>query len=65
MVWIPPGTFWMGAEDGQSDEKPVHQITVTKGFLIGKYEVTAGEWKAVMGKEPPGFKADHLPAQPR
>jgi formylglycine-generating enzyme required for sulfatase activity len=27
MVWIPGGTFWMGAEDGQVDEKPVHQVT--------------------------------------
>src|SRR3990172_5105266 len=27
MVWIPGGTFGMGADDGQSDEKPVHQVT--------------------------------------
>src|SRR4249920_1380706 len=28
MVWIPGGTFAMGADDGQPDEKPVHQVTV-------------------------------------
>jgi formylglycine-generating enzyme required for sulfatase activity len=39
MVWIPPGTFWMGFEDGQSDEKPVHQVTVT-GFWMDKTELT-------------------------
>src|SRR5258706_6830203 len=39
MAWIPPGTFWMGAEDGQADEKPVHQVTVN-GFWMDKTEVT-------------------------
>src|SRR5438445_11235790 len=39
MAWIPGGTFWMGAEDGQSDEKPVHQVTLD-GFWMDKTEVT-------------------------
>ena len=39
MVWIPAGTFWMGAEDGQSDEKPQHQVTLN-GFWMDKTEVT-------------------------
>src|ERR1043166_9640473 len=39
MVWIRSGTFWMGAEDGQSDEKPVHQVTVD-GFWMDKTEAT-------------------------
>src|SRR4030095_13312451 len=39
MVWIPSGTFWMGAEDSQTDEKPVHQVTVD-GFWMDKTEVT-------------------------
>src|ERR1041385_582435 len=39
MAWIPGGTFWMGAEDSQSDEKPVHQVTVD-GFWMDKTEVT-------------------------
>jgi formylglycine-generating enzyme required for sulfatase activity len=39
MVWIPAGTFWMGAEDGQSDEKPAHQVTLN-GFWMDKTEVT-------------------------
>ena len=30
MVWIPAGTFLMGAEDGQADEKPVHRVTVER-----------------------------------
>ncbi len=39
MVWIPGGTFSMGAEDGQVDEKPVHQVTLD-GFWMDKAEVT-------------------------
>ena len=39
MVWIPPGTFWMGADDGQADEKPVHQVAL-HGFWMDKTEVT-------------------------
>ena len=39
MVWIPGGTFAMGAEDGQVDEKPVHQVTVD-GFWMDRTEVT-------------------------
>ena len=39
MVWIPGGTFAMGADDGQSDEKPVHQVTLD-GFWMDKSEVT-------------------------
>lgn len=39
MVWIPGGTFWMGSEEGQVDEKPVHQVTVA-GFWMDKTEVT-------------------------
>ena len=39
MVWIPSGTFAMGAEDGQPDEKPVHPITLD-GFWMDTTEVT-------------------------
>ena len=62
-VTVAPGAFIMGSDDGRNDEKPAHQVTITKGFLIGRYEVTAGQWKAVMGKEPPNFKSDFLPVQ--
>ena len=39
-VWVPPGTFWMGASPDDTeafeDEKPRHQVTLTKGFLVGR-----------------------------
>ncbi|MGI8965070.1 MAG: SUMF1/EgtB/PvdO family nonheme iron enzyme, partial [Limisphaerales bacterium] len=39
MVWIPSGTFFMGSEKGQEDEKPVHQVSVD-GFWMDRTEVT-------------------------
>ena len=62
-ISIAPGSFMMGSDNGRNDEKPAHQVTVTKGFLIGRYEVTAGQWKAVMGKEATNYKRDYLPVQ--
>jgi len=43
LVLIPAGTFQMGSNDGSSDEKPVHTVTV-KSFALGKYEVTFEEY---------------------
>ena len=39
MVWIPSGTFLMGSDDGQADERPVHEVSVD-GFWIDQTEVT-------------------------
>jgi len=54
MVWIGPGTFVMGSpedERGRWDgEGPQTRVTLTKGFWMGKYEVTVGEYLAVMGE---------------
>jgi formylglycine-generating enzyme required for sulfatase activity len=55
-VWIEPGTFRMGSpasESGRTDtEGPQHQVTLTKGFWLGQYEITQGQWQAVMGTAP-------------
>jgi len=66
-VWIPPGKFRMGASVGDEyafdDEKPAHEVTITKGFWMGQTPVTQGAWKRVMGSEPSGFKGDDLPVE--
>jgi formylglycine-generating enzyme required for sulfatase activity len=56
-VKVAGGCFQMGDtfSSGWSDEKPVHEVCVD-GFAIGKYEVTQGQWLAVMGKNPSYFK---------
>lgn len=59
MISVEGGTFMMGSNDGDSDEKPVHQVTVSS-FMIGKYEVTQKEWREVMGSNPSYFTGDDL-----
>jgi formylglycine-generating enzyme len=44
MKWIPGGTFMMGSEEGQPDEKPIHEVTVD-GFWMDTYEVTNEEFE--------------------
>jgi len=62
MVLVEGGTFQMGSTNGDSDERPVHTLTV-KTFYMGKYEVTQKEWKEVMGNNPSEFKGDNLPVE--
>ena len=54
MVWIAPGTFSMGSpvsEAGRkADESPQTEVTLTKGYWLGKTELTIGQWKAVTGE---------------
>ncbi len=54
LVVIPGGSFEMGSNDGDADEKPIHRVNI-KSFELGKYEVTQGQWKAVMGSNPSKF----------
>ena len=71
MVKVEAGTFMMGAtsemkdsyDDPDSDEKPVHQVTLTNDYYMGKYEVTQALWQAVMGSNPSNFKGDNLPVE--
>ncbi len=56
MVRIDSGTFQMGRYPGEQDsypeEDPQHQVTMSSGFWLGKYQVTKGQWEAVMGTTP-------------
>ena len=58
MVWIDPGTFTMGSPSSEvgrdDDEGPQHEVTISQGFYLGKYEVTQGQWESVMGTTPWG-----------
>jgi formylglycine-generating enzyme required for sulfatase activity len=57
-VYIPPGTFDMGSFSGETDELPIHQVEITKGFWMSKYEITQGQWESVMGTNPSQFTGD-------
>jgi len=69
MVLIPPGTFNMGCSVSQqygcwNYENPVHQVTSTSAFYLGRYEVTQPQWTARMGSNPSFFQSAsaHVPA---
>ena len=51
MLWVPPGTFTMGSpttEAGRSSTETEHNVSLTKGFYLGKYEVTQAQYAVVM-----------------
>jgi len=62
MVFIPAGTFVMGSPASEparfSSEGPQTTVTISRGFWMGKYEVTQGEYLAVMGSNPSSFTGD-------
>jgi formylglycine-generating enzyme required for sulfatase activity len=57
-VKISPGCFVMGSafgEEARQNDELDHNVCLTNGFMMGKYEVTQAQWKAVMGKNPAYF----------
>ncbi len=68
-VRIPPGSFQMGSpasEQGRyKDEGPQHRVTITRAFLMQATEVTQGQYRALMGKNPSHFTScgDNCPVE--
>jgi len=76
-VWIDPGTFMMGTPEEQEQllrnkglwdvwfrsEQPAHEVTISKGFYFGKYEITQGQWEAVMGSNQSYFEGANRPVE--
>ena len=62
MVFIPPTTFTMGSPTNELhrdvNEGPQTTVTLTRGFWIGKYEVTQAEYLSVMNTNPSAFPGD-------
>jgi len=55
MVYVVPGGFMMGSplsEKDRGDDEIQHKVKLTKGFYIGKYELTQGQWEKIMGQNP-------------
>lgn len=64
MIKVEGGTFQMGSTSGESNESPVHQVTLTNDYYIGETEVTQELWTAVMGSNPSSFKtSNQLPVE--
>lgn len=76
-VWIPPGSFMMGSALGPSeiskryggkaewfaDEYPQRRVEITRGFWLGKYEVTQAEWMAVTGSNSSELQGSRRPVE--
>ena len=75
MVYIPAGSFLMGAPESEREsddrERPQHQVSI-KGFFLGKYPVTQGQWRAVaklpkvnrdLEPDPSEFKGENRPVE--
>jgi len=62
LVWIPPGTFTMGSPTNEVDrvstEGPQTVVTISRGFWMGRYEVTQGDYLSVAGSNPSYFNGD-------
>lgn len=57
-VWIPAGEFVMGSDDpgyATNYTQPLRTVNISRGFWMSKYEITQGDWSAVMGVNPAYF----------
>jgi len=66
MAFIPPGTFRMGSPtnevDRDSDEGPQTDVIISRGYWMGKYEVTQGEYLSLMNTNPSSFQPPNTTA---
>jgi sulfatase modifying factor 1 len=61
LCWCPPGRFRMGSPPGEPERRPDEgqvDVALTRGFWMGTYEVTQGQWKRAMGKLPGELTAE-------
>ena len=60
LVEVPAGRFTMGtpsSEAGRNEDEMVHDVELTRSFLLGRFEVTQQEWRTVTGNAPSHFAA--------
>lgn len=63
VTYVQGGTFRMGSNHGEDDEKPEHSVSVGS-FYIGKFEVTQKRWVEIMGTNPSSYKGcDNCPVE--
>ena len=61
MLWVEPGTFTMGSPTTEANRQPdrenQHSVKISKGFYLGKYEITQAQYEAVMTGNTDGLNA--------
>jgi formylglycine-generating enzyme required for sulfatase activity len=63
LVLIPKGTFMMGSpesEEGRYDVETQHEVTISKDYYLGVYEVTQAQYEKVIGKNPSHFQGEKI-----
>jgi len=65
-VYVPPGCFLQGSDDPEGMRRellgssPLHRVCMKRGYLIGRTEITFGDWLSYLGSLPPGAPARHV-----
>ena len=59
LVLVPAGSFDLGSEQ-HPDTQPVHTLTIAP-FYLGKFEMTQGQWKALMSTNPSFYQGEKFP----
>ncbi len=63
LVLIPKGTFMMGSpgtEERRFGDETQHEVTISKDYYLGVYEVTQAQYEQVLGKNPSHFQGDEF-----
>ncbi|MFA4985808.1 MAG: formylglycine-generating enzyme family protein [Candidatus Brocadiia bacterium] len=63
LVAISPGSFMMGSNKGDEQEKPVHKVKLTKAFFMSATEITQAQYKAVTETSPSFIPGDDNPVE--
>ena len=68
LTLIPAGKFLMGGRDSSSiksfkDEGPTREVTISRPFYMGVYEVTQAQYEPVVGRNPSNFKDPSNPVE--
>lgn len=60
---IPDGVYYMGSEEGDINERPVHRVELKRPFYLATYETTQKQYETVLGENPSGFRGPELPVE--
>ena len=65
--WIPPGRFTMGSPKRENwreeDERPRHDVVITRGYWLGETQVTQEQYLVIVGKNPSQFPEPMHPVE--
>ncbi len=61
LVHIAAGTFRMGSENGEPNERPVHLVTISHDYWMGKFTVTQAQYEGITGQNPSRWRGPDIP----